>query len=206
MKESQCCRMKAMEDEYHFVMICPAYRHLRLRYLLKYYCSRLNISKYVLLYNLVQDLCYLNFVIYLMIIGSYGHSCLHNLLLIIYIYLYLFTFFIHIVDYLQLTLIVSNSVDSNFGWVEFLSKFRTSLCINIYNLTPVESNLDESKFRLSRIKVLVPRCRKPYYLHSLSRIYLSKHVYYLGIKIGSQVKHPVIDFDIFTLGYFTCLF
>ena len=100
MKESQCCRMKAMEDEYHFVMICPAYRHLHLRYLLKYYCSRLNISKYVLLYHLVQDLCYLNFVIYLMIIGSYGHSCLHNLLLIIYIYLYLFTFFIHIVDYL----------------------------------------------------------------------------------------------------------
>jgi hypothetical protein len=32
---------------------------------------------------------------------------------------------------------------------------------------------------------------------------MSKHVYYLGIKIGSQVKHPVIDFDIFTLGYFT---
>jgi hypothetical protein len=52
---------------------------------------------------------------------------------------------------------------------------------HIYNLTPVESNSDESKFRLSRIKVLVPRCRKPYYLHSLSRIYLSKHVYYLGI-------------------------
>ena len=87
------------------------------------------------------------------------------------------------------------------GWLEFAVKSRTSLCINIYNLTPVES-----KFRLSRIKVLVLRCRKPYYLHSLSRIYLSKHVYYLGIKIGSQVKHPVIDFDIFTLGYFTCLF
>ena len=92
------------------------------------------------------------------------------------------------------------------GWVEFLSKSRTSLCINIYNLTPVESNSDESKFRLSRIKVLVPRCRKPYYLQSLSQIYLSKHVYYLRIKMGSQVKHPVIEFDIFTLGYFTCLF
>jgi hypothetical protein len=26
------------------------------------------------------------------------------------------------------------------GWLEFLSKSRTSLCINIYNLTPVESN------------------------------------------------------------------
>jgi hypothetical protein len=92
------------------------------------------------------------------------------------------------------------------GWVEFLLKSRTSLCINIYNLTPVESNSNESKFRLSQIKVLVPRCRKPYYLHSLSRIYLSKHVYYLGTKIGLQVKHPVIDFDIFTFGYFTCLF
>ena len=79
------------------------------------------------------------------------------------------------------------------GWVEFLSKSRTSLCINIYNLTPVESNSDESKFRLSRIKVLVPRCRKPYYLHSFSQIYLSKHVYYLGIKIGSQVKHPSLN-------------
>ena len=75
------------------------------------------------------------------------------------------------------------------GWVEFLSKSWTSLCINIYNLTPVELNSDESKFRLSRIQVLVPRCRKPYYLHSLSRIYLSKHVYYLGLKIESQVKH-----------------
>ena len=70
----------------------------------------------------------------------------------------------------------------------------------------MESNSDESKFWLSRIKLLVPRCRKPYYLHSLSQIYLSKHVYYLRIKIGSQVKHPVIEFDIFTLGYFTCLF
>ena len=78
------------------------------------------------------------------------------------------------------------------GWVEFLSKSRTSLCINIYNLTPVES-----KFQLSRIKVLVPRCKKPYYLHSLSRNYLSKHVYYLGIKIGSQVKHPVIEWHFY---------
>jgi hypothetical protein len=60
--------------------------------------------------------------------------------------------------------------------------------------------------KLQLIKVLVPRCRKPYYLHSLSQIYLSKHVYYLRIKIRSQVKHPVIEFDIFTFGYFTCLF
>ena len=74
------------------------------------------------------------------------------------------------------------------GWVEFLLKSRTSLCINIYNLTPVESNSDESKFRLSRIKVLVPRCRKPYNLHLLSQIYLSKHVYYLT-SLGLKSDH-----------------
>jgi hypothetical protein len=76
-----------------------------------------------------------------------------------------------------------NNIWYKSSWMgsEFLSKSRTSLCINIYNLTPVESNSDESKLRLSRIKVLVPRCRKPYYLHSLSQIYLSKHVYYLRI-------------------------
>jgi hypothetical protein len=57
-------------------------------------------------------------------------------------------------------------------------------------------NSDESKFRLSLIKVLVPRCRKPYYLHSPSQIYLSKHVYSLGIKIGSQVNFVCVLFTI----------
>jgi hypothetical protein len=123
-------------------------------------------------------------------------------------------FFLYFWNTVKLILFICLLVDSHFslspisGRVKFLSKSRTSLCINIhvYNLTPVELNSDESKFRLSRIKVLVLRCRKPYYLHSLSRIYLSKHVYYLGITIGSQVKHLVIDFNIFTLGHFTCLF
>ena len=71
---------------------------------------------------------------------------------------------------IQLTLMSRTRLTWISGWVEFWSKSRTSLCINIYNLTPVESNSDESKFRLS------------------------KHVYYLGLKIGSQLKHPVIDF------------
>jgi hypothetical protein len=52
----------------------------------------------------------------------------------------------------------------------------------------------------------VTKYQIPVINNSLSQIYLSKHVYYLRIKIGSQVKHLVIEFDIFTLGYFTCLF
>jgi hypothetical protein len=102
---------------------------------------------------------------------------------------------VFILDFSLIYTVVSHCL--KLGWVEFLSKSRTSLCINIYNLTPVESNSDELKFRLSRIKVLVPRCKKPYYLHSLSRNYLSKHVYYLGIKIGSQLKHPVIEWHFY---------
>jgi hypothetical protein len=69
--------------------------------------------------------------------------------------------------------------------VKWLSK-------SVLHFHPVESNSDESKFRLSQIKVLVLRCRKPYYLHSLSQIYLSKHVYYLRIKIGSHGPNKVL--------------
>jgi hypothetical protein len=73
--------------------------------------------------------------------------------------------------------------------------FETTEISTRPNSTQQESNY----IYLYRIKVLVAKCRKPYYLHSLSQIYLSKHVYYLRIKIGSQVKHPVIEFDILTI-------
>lgn len=43
----QCFSMKSIEDEYHFVMVCPSYRHLLLRYLPKYDCSWLNMSKFI---------------------------------------------------------------------------------------------------------------------------------------------------------------
>ena len=32
------CNMNAVEDEYHFVLVCPFYRQLRLEILPKYYC------------------------------------------------------------------------------------------------------------------------------------------------------------------------
>ena len=83
-----------------------------------------------------------------------------------------FWFLIYIYSWLSLSRTRLTRIS---GWVEFLLKSRTLLCMNLYNLTPVESNSDESKFQLSRIKVLVPRCRKPYYFHSICQIYLSKH-------------------------------
>jgi hypothetical protein len=72
------------------------------------------------------------------------------------------------------------------GWVAFLSKSRTSLCINIYSLTPVESNSDKSKFRLSRIKVLILRYKKPYYLHSLSNLKGQCNTHMVSFEQGKQ--------------------
>jgi hypothetical protein len=86
----------------------------------------------------------------------------------------------------------STQRESNYIYL-YTTKFGTSIKIQLNR--KFESNEFETMrvncvifylvpWRLSRIKVLAPRCRKPYYLHSLSRIYLSKHVHYLGIKIG----------------------
>lgn len=43
--------MGCVENEYHFVLVCPAYRTVRLEYLPKYYCSWPNIFK---LFHLLQ--------------------------------------------------------------------------------------------------------------------------------------------------------
>lgn len=44
------CNMNVVEDEYHFVLVCPTYRSLRKLYLPIYYCSWPNRQK---LYNLL---------------------------------------------------------------------------------------------------------------------------------------------------------
>jgi hypothetical protein len=76
----------------------------------------------------------------------------------------------------------------------------------LYMLTCNNTNSYRLSHKPNKINVVELMFLNQNYFHSLSQIYLSKYVYYLGIKIGSQVKHPVIDFDIFTLCYFTCLF
>jgi hypothetical protein len=106
-------------------------------------------------------------------------------------------------------------IGRNFDSYEFDST-GVKLYIFIHNeVRDFDTNSTQPEIRVNRIRDNESQLhvifsldfvlRKPYYLHSLSLIYLSKHVYYLRIKIGSQVKHPVIEFDIFTLGYFTCL-
>ena len=40
-----CCNMNVVENEYHFVLVCPAYRSVRTHFLPTYYCSWSNIYK-----------------------------------------------------------------------------------------------------------------------------------------------------------------
>ena len=46
-----CCNMNVLEDEYHFVLSCPAYRSVRIEFLPLFYCSWPNRHK---LDNLLQ--------------------------------------------------------------------------------------------------------------------------------------------------------
>ena len=42
----QNCNMNIIEDEYHFLLACPDYRHLCIQYLSKYYYTSLSIRKF----------------------------------------------------------------------------------------------------------------------------------------------------------------
>ena len=41
------CNMQAVEDEYHFALVCPFYRELRFECLPRYYCVWPNIQKFI---------------------------------------------------------------------------------------------------------------------------------------------------------------
>lgn len=45
------CNMSVVEDEYHFLLICPLYRELRVKYLPRYYYTWPNLNKFKSLLN-----------------------------------------------------------------------------------------------------------------------------------------------------------
>lgn len=58
----KCCNMNIVEDEYHFILVCPEFRFLRCKFLPKYYCSWPNIRKLKILMSaksekLTRQLC-----------------------------------------------------------------------------------------------------------------------------------------------------
>ena len=47
------CNMNTIENEYHFLLVCPLYRQLRVNYLPKYYCHWPNMAKFIFVANKV---------------------------------------------------------------------------------------------------------------------------------------------------------
>lgn len=43
------CNMQMVEDEYHFLLVCPAYYEIRKKYFPPYYCHWPNVNKFVTL-------------------------------------------------------------------------------------------------------------------------------------------------------------
>ena len=42
----EICNLKAIENEYHFVLVCPLYRDIRTQYLTSFYCSWPTLNKF----------------------------------------------------------------------------------------------------------------------------------------------------------------
>lgn len=45
----KCCNMNVIEDEYHFLLVCPYYSNLRHGYFSRYFCHWPNLYKFYLL-------------------------------------------------------------------------------------------------------------------------------------------------------------
>ena len=53
------CSLNDIEDEFHFILVCPAYRILRVKYIKQYYYLRPSVFKLIQLLstNNVSELC-----------------------------------------------------------------------------------------------------------------------------------------------------
>jgi hypothetical protein len=53
----KCCNMNMVENEYHFLLICPLYSVLRKRYFSNYYCQWPNLNKFRSLLSVSSNKC-----------------------------------------------------------------------------------------------------------------------------------------------------
>jgi hypothetical protein len=52
----KCCNMNVLENEYHFLLVCPAFLHLRKQFLSPYYCHWPSLNKFVFLLSSVSNI------------------------------------------------------------------------------------------------------------------------------------------------------
>ena len=69
----QFCNMNCIEDEYHFLLVCPVYRDLRQKYLRKYYSTWALINEFKLLLTSKSE----DNVIILYFLLTYIYVCIY---------------------------------------------------------------------------------------------------------------------------------
>ena len=59
-RKCTCCNQNVIENEYHFLLVCQAYRQLRIKYFKPYFCSFPTLNKFDILMTSNSNVTLLN--------------------------------------------------------------------------------------------------------------------------------------------------
>lgn len=65
-RKCNLCNLNDLEDEYHFTLICPIYKDLRIAYIQKYFYKRPNVMKFLELLNSTRPKILNNFAVFIL--------------------------------------------------------------------------------------------------------------------------------------------
>ena len=65
-RKCNLCKLDDLEDEYHFTLLCPIYKDLRIAYIQKYFYRRPNVMKFLELLNSTRPKILINLAIFIL--------------------------------------------------------------------------------------------------------------------------------------------
>lgn len=74
----QCCVSGDLEDEYHFILICPAFKELQSQYIKKYYYTRPSMFKFIELLRTTNKQILIKLSKYIILASNARNSLLSN--------------------------------------------------------------------------------------------------------------------------------
>ena len=77
-RKCTCCNQNVIENEYHFLLVCQAYRQLRLKYFKPYFCSFPTLNKFDILMTSNSNVTLLNISKYLLHASKLRHDLLNQ--------------------------------------------------------------------------------------------------------------------------------
>ena len=72
------CDMHDLEDEYHFILICPRYNDIRQQYIKRYYCVNPSVIKFIELLNTTCKNVLKNLALYIKLALSHRTAITYN--------------------------------------------------------------------------------------------------------------------------------